>query len=282
MLSETYVLFMRETKRWVGRKPVLIVSLITPLFWVLLFGKSFNITNMINVGDLALPQEYYAIALKIVEAIRFRVFEIFGSQDYFTYMASGMIVVMTLFQGTFSGVSTVFDKRLGYMSRLMVSPIRRESIYLAKVAASVFRALVLSLTLLMVAYIAGFKFKEGFTVIDLAAAIVVVTLTSLTFTSIFMLVGFLTDSHEVIFSTANLVNLPLMFTSSALFPISQMPEWLRVIAGVNPLTYASDLVRYFLIGKSMSDPWLVFAALAAASLVTLVVCMKLSVRALDK
>ncbi|MDM7275137.1 MAG: ABC transporter permease [Thermoprotei archaeon] len=281
MIRETFVLFVRETKRWAGRRPVLVVSLVTPLFWVLLFGKSFNIINMVNLENLELPQEYYAIAVKIVEVIRLRIFEIFGSQDYFTYMASGMLVVITLFQGTFSGASAIFDKRLGYMTRLMAAPIRRESIYLAKVAASVFRALLLSLILLMVAYIAGFKFKEGFTVLDLAAAVTVVVLISLTFTSIFMVLGFVADSPEALFSVANLVTLPLMFTSSALFPVDQMPEWLRLIASVNPLTYASDLVRFFLIGKTVSDPWLTLAPLAAGSLITLIVGMKISVRALE-
>lgn len=281
MIRETYVLFIRETKRWAGRKPVLIVSLVTPLFWVLLFGKSFNIVDIVNVGNLELPQEYYAIAIKVVEAIRLRVFELFGSQDYFTYMASGMVVVITLFQGTFSGSSTIFDKRLGYMTRLMASPIRRESIYLAKVAASVFRALLLSLILLMVAYIAGFKFKEGFTVLDFAAAVTAVVLISLTFTSIFMVLGFITDSPEALFSVANLVNLPLMFTSSALFPVEQMPEWLRLIASVNPLTYASDLIRFFLIGKPVNDPWLMLALLATGSIITLIIGMKVSVRALE-
>ncbi|MGH8245634.1 MAG: ABC transporter permease, partial [Gammaproteobacteria bacterium] len=47
----------------------------------------------------------------------------------------------------------------------------------------------------------------------------------------------------------NLVNLPLMFTSNALFPTSQMPEWLQVIARVNPITYAAGTVRGLILGN---------------------------------
>jgi ABC-2 type transport system permease protein len=43
-----------------------------------------------------------------------------------------------------------------------------------------------------------------------------------------------------------------MFTSNALYPISQMPWWVRSIAVANPVTHASTLTRFFLIGKG--DP----------------------------
>ena len=279
MIDEVLVLFTREVRKWVGRRPVLVVSLITPLFWILLFGKSFNITAIIDVPALNLPA---GIAQSIIEALRERVYQIFGTRDYFTYVASGMLVVFALFQGTFSGVGVVFDRRLGYMTRLMASPIRRESIFIAKVLATVFRITVLSSLLLLAAYIAGFEFKEGITVLDLLLAWTVLISIAVALSSIFITLGFMTDSHELLFSIGNLVNLPLMFTSSALFPTSQMPEWLRAIAHVNPLTYGADLVRFFLVGKPMDNAFLTLGAVVALSLLTFLVCMVISVRALER
>ncbi|MFZ8792504.1 MAG: ABC transporter permease [Acidilobaceae archaeon] len=279
MIDEVLVLFTREVRKWVGRRPVLVVSLITPLFWILLFGKSFNITAIIDVPALNLPA---GIAQSIIEALRERVYQIFGTRDYFTYVASGMLVVFALFQGTFSGIGVVFDRRLGYMTRLMVSPIRRESIFIAKVLATVFRITVLSSLLLLAAYIAGFEFKEGITVLDLLLAWTVLISIAVALSSIFITLGFMTDSHELLFSIGNLVNLPLMFTSSALFPTSQMPEWLRAIAHVNPLTYGADLVRFFLVGKPMDNAFLTLGAVVALSLLTFLVCMVISVRALER
>jgi len=279
LIDEVLVLFTREVRKWVGRRPVLVVSLITPLFWILLFGKSFNITAIIDVPALNLPA---GIAQSIIEALRERVYQIFGTRDYFTYVASGMLVVFALFQGTFSGIGVVFDRRLGYMTRLMVSPIRRESIFIAKVLATVFRITVLSSLLLLAAYIAGFEFKEGITVLDLLLAWTVLISIAVALSSIFITLGFMTDSHELLFSIGNLVNLPLMFTSSALFPTSQMPEWLRAIAHVNPLTYGADLVRFFLVGKPMDNAFLTLGAVVALSLLTFLVCMVISVRALER
>lgn len=279
MIDEVLVLFTREVRKWVGRRPVLVVSLITPLFWILLFGKSFNITAIIDVPALNLPA---GIAQSIIEALRERVYQIFGTRDYFTYVASGMLVVFALFQGTFSGIGVVFDRRLGYMTRLMASPIRRESIFIAKVLATVFRITVLSSLLLLAAYIAGFEFKEGITVLDLLLAWTVLISIAVALSSIFITLGFMTDSHELLFSIGNLVNLPLMFTSSALFPTSQMPEWLRAIAHVNPLTYGADLVRFFLVGKPMDNAFLTLGAVVALSLLTFLVCMVISVRALER
>jgi ABC-2 type transport system permease protein len=279
LIDEVLVLFTREVRKWVGRRPVLVVSLITPLFWILLFGKSFNITAIIDVPTLNLPA---GIAQSIIEALRERVYQIFGTRDYFTYVASGMLVVFALFQGTFSGVGVVFDRRLGYMTRLMASPIRRESIFIAKVLATVFRITVLSSLLLLAAYIAGFEFKEGITVLDLLLAWTVLISIAVALSSIFITLGFMTDSHELLFSIGNLVNLPLMFTSSALFPTSQMPEWLRAIAHVNPLTYGADLVRFFLVGKPMDNAFLTLGAVVALSLLTFLVCMVVSVRALER
>jgi ABC-2 type transport system permease protein len=279
LIDEVLVLFTREVRKWVGRRPVLVLSLVTPLFWILLFGKSFNITAIIDVSTLNLP---VGIAQSIIEALRERVYQIFGTRDYFTYVASGMLVVFALFQGTFSGVGVVFDRRLGYMTRLMASPIRRETIFIAKVLATVFRITVLSSLLLLAAYIAGFEFKEGITVLDLLLAWTVLISIAVALSSIFMTLGFMTDSHELLFSIGNLVNLPLMFTSSALFPTSQMPEWLRAIAHVNPLTYGADLVRFFLVGKPMDNAFLTLGAVVALSLLTFLVCMVISVRALER
>jgi ABC-2 type transport system permease protein len=54
-------------------------------------------------------------------------------------------------------------------------------------------------------------------------------------------------SHETVIAVANLLNLPLMFASNALFPISQMPGWLQIIAKFNPISYAGHAVRAFIL-----------------------------------
>ncbi len=48
----------------------------------------------------------------------------------------------------------------------------------------------------------------------------------------------------------NLLNLPLLFASNAMFPSKFMPSWLQPIVQVNPISYATDISRQLLLGSS--------------------------------
>jgi ABC-2 type transport system permease protein len=41
----------------------------------------------------------------------------------------------------------------------------------------------------------------------------------------------------------NFITMPLMFTSTALFPRQFLPEWLKAVSAVHPLTYLTELGR---------------------------------------
>ena len=262
-LDATLVLLRREVLKWVNRRPVLVISLATPIFWIALFGKSFNLASLIDaaVASTGLGPAAEAARQALLEAVK----RLFGTEDYFTYVATGMLAVFALFQSMFGAVGVVFDKRIGYMTRLLVAPIPRASIFAAKVLGSLVRITVLAAILLTVAALLGLKLKPGITPLDLLAAWLVLMLLSAGLSSLFTGLAFNIENQEVLFALANLINLPLMFSSSALFPREQMPEWLRAFAGVNPISHAADLIRYFLIGKPLDDPLLSAAYLAVLS-----------------
>ncbi len=251
MLSSTLTLLYREIKKWVNRKPVFIVSLITPIIWIALFGKSLNLQNMLQPppdisGNPLIAQYYENMAKK-------RMLELFGTTDYFTFMSSGMLVAFSLFQGLFSGVSIIFDKRLGYLDRLLVAPIPRLSIWASKILAVIVRITILSGILLGVAVAMGMHLKEGLTIVDLVMAWLIIVMVAAGISSLYAMISFYASHQEVVFTLGNLLNLPLMFASSALFPVEQMPNWMQAIAKANPVTYAADLVRYHLIGRPIDN-----------------------------
>ena len=264
-VDATLVLLRREVLKWVNRRPVLVISLATPIFWIALFGKSFNLASLIDstISSTALGPAAEAAKQAILEAVK----RLFGTDDYFTYVATGMLAVFALFQSMFGAVGVVFDKRIGYMTRLLVAPIPRASIFAAKVLGSLVRITVLAAVLLAVAAALGLKLKPGITPIDLLVSWLVLMLLSAGLSSLFTGLAFNIENQEVLFALANLINLPLMFSSSALFPREQMPEWLKVIAGVNPISHAADLIRYFLIGKPLDDLLASTIYLAVLSLV---------------
>ncbi|WP_310413566.1 ABC transporter permease, partial [Chamaesiphon sp. OTE_8_metabat_110] len=50
--------------------------------------------------------------------------------------------------------------------------------------------------------------------------------------------------HIELIAVIFVVNLPLLFASTALAPLSFMPQWLQWVAALNPLTYAIEPIRY--------------------------------------
>lgn len=276
-MGSTIILFWREVLKWINRRHVLIINVVTPIFWITLFGKSFNIINLLNaIGANLNPSVAETMRAAMIQAIE----RIFGTADYFTYVATGMLAVLALTQSMASAVTIVFDRRIGYLTRLQVAPIPRFSVFFSRVLGTVFRISVLSLALLAIAYGLGAQFKPGLTPLDVAAAWGVVALLSLGLSAVFSGLAFNIYNQETLFAIANLLNLPLMFASSALFPREQMPTWLQDVASVNPLSHAADLVRFFLIGKTLHDPLLDFTYLTVITAVLLAVGYALALRGL--
>ena len=60
--------------------------------------------------------------------------------------------------------------------------------------------------------------------------------------------GALVKQPETFWAVVNFLTVPLLFTSSALFPLEFVPPWLRTIAYLNPVTYAIDSIRALMIG----------------------------------
>jgi ABC-2 type transport system permease protein len=248
MISEALVLTTREIKKWV-REPILVfMMIIQPVIWLGLFGKAFNITGLLNVPPELLQQLPPNITTQIATVFNQMIGSLFGGTlDYFTYMAAGMLSVIILFTSMFSGMSIVWDRRFGFLNKLLVAPIARSSIVMAKVTSSVIRGLFQSALVFSIAFAFGLRVGDAFGILDLMGIFAGLFLLSLGLSSLFIALTIRIKSWEAHMAVVNLLNLPLMFASSAIFPINQMPDWLRSIANFNPITYSSDLFRAFIL-----------------------------------
>ena len=285
MIRETYVLTLRELKKWLGRRGTFLVSLVTPLAWLALFGKSLNFATMFSpsAAQIALPpqlSQYAPYLQQFIENYTKTVMtKFFGTADYFSFLTTGMFVVFAFFQSVFGGVNIVFEKRLGSMNRLRLTPAPRSSIYFAKMIATIFRILFYETVLLLIALALGFnpEWSVGGFLASGAALIVLAA----GFVSVFEAIGFNVDNQEIMFSIVNLINLPLMFASPVLFPVKQMPWWLQDISRFNPLTYAVDIVRYNLLGLHTVNYYEAWGILVGVSAVFIVIGMTASLRVLE-
>lgn len=243
-------LYEREMIKWFRQKVQLVFIVIIPLMWMGLFGKSLNFSTLFRIPDVPGIEPIRAQIQQIIE--EYIVKRYFGTYDYFSFFVVGMLSVFILFTTMWSGMSIVFDRRLGYLNRFLVAPIPRYSIIVSKILSSVTRSLIQSSALLVIALALGLSFKAGVGPLEILVLYAVITALAISFSSIFTAVSIRITSHDLVISIANLVNLPLMFTSNALFPTQQMPEYLQIIARLNPITHANNINRYFLLG--VGDP----------------------------
>jgi len=246
MISETQALTFRELRKWLRTPPLVLITLFHPVVWLALFGNAFNPTNLVpnSIGpvQLSIPQ---------LEQIRRSVLnETFGgAPNYITYLTGGILSLLLLFNSAFSGGSLVWDRRFGFLDKLLASPIPRSAIFLSRVLASIAKGLIQAFVIFVVALLlpGGLILGPGFGVLDLVLIFVALFLLALGFSSLFTAMAVRITKWETLVAVVNLLNLPLLFTSSALLPVSTMPEWLRVIANMNPISKSAEIARQFII-----------------------------------
>ena len=250
MMEGTLALTSRELKKWY-RTPILIfMTIFQPIIWLLLFGKAMNLSNIFAIPPDSLAGLPASVAAELQRALQAAVTTLFGTTDYFTFMTGGMLVIIVMFTSMFSGMSVVWDRRLGYLNKFLAAPIPRSSILMSKVLASLAKGMIQALMLLLVAFAGGLKVGDAFGLLNLLGMISVLLLLGVGLSALFVGIATTITNHETVIAITNLLNLPLMFASSALLPVKQMPAWLQTIAAFNPITYAVDTIRAFILSSA--------------------------------
>jgi ABC-2 type transport system permease protein len=268
-LHGLWALTNRDLKKWYQNPVVFVMGIIQPILWLTLLGKAMNIGSIIP----NIPGVNSALVMQ----------NTFGTSDYFSYMAMGMVAFTTVFTSAFVGISVVIDKRLGFMSKVLSTPVSRSVIILSKVLSASIRSMFQAGIVTALAYLIGLQLGANFTVFSVFGVFAIVFLISFGLSSMFTAITLRTTRMETPQAIIQLVTLPLMFASSAYFPISQMPSWLQVIASANPISYAIDGVRRLMIfSDGYSQLPLDFAFVGIFAIVVTAICIVLSWRYLNK
>ena len=233
-LHGIWALTNRELKKWYKAPAIFILTIIQPVIWMSLLGKAMNLGALIPSN---IPGIDPAAVLQAT----------LGTSDYFSFMAVGMITFTTLFTTMFSGMSVVWDRRLGFLNKALSTPVSRSVIILSKVFSATLRSMFQAAIILSVAMILGLQFGANFHPLNILGVFGIIFLICMGLSSLFIAINIRSTRIETPMAVMNLVNLPLMFASNALFPINFMPDWLQPIANINPLSYTTDAVRQLLI-----------------------------------
>lgn len=235
-LHGLWALTNRELKKWYKEPILLFMSVIQPVIWMGLFGKAMNL-GAVFTGNPGIPPQ---VAEEVMR-------QTFGTSDYFSFMSVGMLSFVVLFTAMFSGMSIVWDRRLGFLNKVLSTPVARGSIIFSKVLSATLRSLVQAAIVLVIAILLGLQLSPTFNLINVLGVFAAIFLICIGLSSLFLLIAIRSTRWETQMAVVNLLNLPLMFASNSFFPTSMMPEWLQAIATVNPLTYTTDAVRQLLL-----------------------------------
>nr|WDA98975.1 ORF163 [Sciadococcus taiwanensis] len=224
LLQEIYVLTSRLFIQLIRRPSTLIAGIIQPLLWLVLFGALFQNAP---VGIFS------------------------NTNSYIDFLTPG-IIVFTAFGGALNaGLPIMFDREFGFFNRLLVVPlVSRLSITISCSIFIAFLSILQSIFIILFTHVIGVPSP---TLLGLLLVSLIILLLTVGITSISLLLAFLLPGHVELLATLLVINLPLLFASTALAPLHFMPAWLQIVASLNPLTYAIEPVRYLYSNISLYE-----------------------------
>jgi ABC-2 type transport system permease protein len=232
-VQETLALTRRLFIQLQRRPSTLIAGIIQPLMWLVLFGALFQ-----NA-----PQGFFG-----------------ESQNYAQFLGAG-VLVFTAFGGALNaGLPVMFDREFGFLNRLLVAPLAsRFSIVFASAIFITTLSVLQSATIIALGAFVGAGLPDA---VGLGVVVAIILLLVLGVTALSLGLTFALPGHIELIAVIFVTNLPLLFASTALAPLSFMPQWLQLIATLNPLSYAIEPIRYLYLHTDwslssivMQAPW---------------------------
>ena len=226
----------------------LITRAVQPLLWLLVFGQVLAARNVIPTGGLG----------------------------YMDFLAPGILAQSALFSAIFFGIAVIWERDLGVLHKYLVSPASRASLVTGKALAGGLRSLVQATMVYALALVIGIHLRlDPLALLGVAA---VVVLGSAAFATFSLVIACLVRTRERFMGIGQILTMPLFFASSAIYPISIMPDWLKVVAQVNPLTYQVDALRELMVQgppPSMNNIIVDFGVLSLTTVILIAIAARL-------
>lgn len=201
-------LTMRGLRGFARQPAFVLITLVQPMIWLLLFGQLFK-----------------------------RVVEIpgFAGGNYIDFLTPGVVVMTVLFSSGWAGMAFIEDMDRGVMDRLLSSPVRRGAMMASSTAYQGVTTVIQSVVVVVVALIAGARFSGG--VLGVLVMLVAAVLLGAAFSALSNGMALLVRTRESLIGFASMLTLPLSFLSSAMMARQVMPGWMQHVAAWNPVDW---------------------------------------------
>jgi ABC-2 type transport system permease protein len=164
---------------------------------------------------------------------------------YEVYIAPGLVGMIQLFNGMQSSLSMVYDREMGSMRTLMISPFPRWFLLSCKLLAGVAVSVVQAYIFLAIAWF----WEIEPPLLGYVAVLPALVLAGLMLGALGLVLSSFIRQLENFAGVMNFVIFPMFFTSSALYPLwrvkeASLPVWWA--SQLNPFTHAVELIRFAL------------------------------------
>lgn len=231
-LAAVYTIWLREVKLYFRARSRLAASLATPFFWLAFAG-------------IGLSSSFALVGMKM---------------SYLEFMAPGILGMSVFFTSLFSGVSVLWERQFGFLKEILIAPVPRSAVVAGKILGGATIAMFQGVLMLFLIAAMGIKISGA---AGALIALFFVLLISASFVALGLAFASRLEDPHGFTSVMGFIAMPIFFLSGALFPLYRLPEWLKTLTYLNPLTYGVDALRFSLTGAAHFPLWLDFAALAA-------------------
>ncbi len=215
----------REALRFLQQRERFVAALVRPLVWLFIFAAGFR--QILGVSIIP-PYDTYVL--------------------YEVYVTPGLMAMIQLFNGMQSSLSMVYDREMGNMRMLLVSPFPRWFLLVSKLLASTAVSILQVYAYLLIAWLWGVE-APGLGYLTVLPAL---ALSGLMLGALGMLLSSMVRQLENFAGIMNFVIFPMFFASSALYPlwlVQQSSPVVYYVCLLNPFTYAVELIRFLLYVK---------------------------------
>ena len=200
----------------------LFTRMLQPIIWILIFGQAMAKANIIHTG----------------------------SMPYLDYIVPGILAQSILLIAIFYGIAVIWEKDMGSLHKLLVSPAPRGILVFGRAFAAGIRGIFQAVMIYLLSTLLQLDLR-----LDVEALLGILGFTVLTgalFSTFSLIVASLVKRRERFMGIGQALTMPLFFASNALYPTEMMPPWLRTLSQFNPLTYLVDGLRTFMIAGQTS------------------------------
>jgi ABC-2 type transport system permease protein len=249
-LTQIWAIAAAEVQKLCHDPLELITRAAQPVLWLLLFGEVMAQVRGVSPGSLG----------------------------YLDFLAAGILAQSVLFVAIFYGISAIWERDLGVLQRYLVSPAPRSAL----VAGKALSASVRALSQAFIVYILSVMLGVGVDLnpVKIMGVVAIIMIGSALFSTFSLIIACIVKTRERFMGIGQVLTMPIFFASNAIYPLSLMPDWLRLVSRFNPLTYQVDALRALMLTAGTTDYGLLFdfGILVAATVALTAIAARLYAR----